>query len=25
VARASSLPDAGEDRADDEYPRKPRN
>ena len=25
VARASSLPDAGEDRADDEHPRKPRN
>ena len=25
VARASSLPDAGEDLADDEYPRKPRN
>ena len=25
VARASSLPDAAEDHADDEYPRKPRN
>jgi hypothetical protein len=25
VARASSLPDAGEDLADDEHPRKPRN
>ena len=25
VAHASSLPDAGEDRADDEHPRKPRN